>query len=117
MPQPVLNEVWWGRETRFLSMHSDILIWRPAYNRQYKMILNVLIKMLYLFVDHSHENNLNMMSHLLIWDIDKLALLFFAAVKGRLVLHHCVVIFVWSSGIIECTYMLFTFENGVPLMR
>jgi len=32
-------------------------------------------------------------------------------------LHHCVVIFVWSSGIIECTCMLFTFENGVPLMH
>ena len=23
----------------------------------------------------------------------------------------------WSSGIMECTCMLFTFENGVPLMR
>ena len=33
------------------------------------------------------------------------------------VLHHCVVIFFWSSGIMECTCMLFTFENGVPLMR
>ena len=22
----------------------------------------------------------------------------------------------WSSGIMECTWMLFTFENGVPLM-
>jgi len=31
--------------------------------------------------------------------------------------HHCVVIFFWSSGIMECTRMLFTFENGVPLMR
>ena len=29
-------------------------------------------------------------------------------------LHHCVVIFFWSSGTIDC---LFTFENGVPLMR
>jgi len=29
----------------------------------------------------------------------------------------CVVIFFWSSGIMECTCMLFTFENGVPLMR
>ena len=35
------------------------------------------------------------------------------AVKSRPVLHHCVVIFVWSSGIIECTCMLFTFINGV----
>jgi len=25
--------------------------------------------------------------------------------------------FVWSSGIMECTCMLFTFENGVLLMR
>jgi len=25
--------------------------------------------------------------------------------------------FFWSSGIMECTCMLFTFENGVPLMR
>ena len=32
-------------------------------------------------------------------------------------LHHCVVIFFWSSGIMECICMLFTFENGVPLMR
>ena len=40
-----------------------------------------------------------------------------AAVKSRPVLHHCVVIFVWSSGIMECTRMLFTFENGVLLMR
>ena len=40
-----------------------------------------------------------------------------AAVKYRPVLHHCVVIFFWSSGIMECTCMLFTFENGVPLMR
>ena len=40
-----------------------------------------------------------------------------AAVKSRPVLHHCVVIFFWSSGIMECTCMLFTFENGVPLMR
>jgi len=31
--------------------------------------------------------------------------------------HHCVVIFFWSSGIMECTCMLFTFENGVPLMH
>jgi len=30
---------------------------------------------------------------------------------------HCVVIFFWSSGIMECTCMLFTFENGVLLMR
>ena len=36
----------------------------------------------------------------------------------RPVLHHCVVIFFWSSGIMECTCMLFTFENGgVLLMR
>jgi len=40
-----------------------------------------------------------------------------AAVKSRPVLHHCVVIFFWSSGIMECTCMLFTFENGVPLNR
>jgi len=40
-----------------------------------------------------------------------------AAVKSRPVLHHCVVIFYWSSVIMECTCMLFTFENGVPLMR
>jgi len=33
-------------------------------------------------------------------------------VKSRPVLHHCVVIFFWSSGIMECTFMLFTFENG-----
>jgi len=32
-------------------------------------------------------------------------------------LHHCVVVFFWSSGIMECTCMLFTFDNGVPLMR
>ena len=40
-----------------------------------------------------------------------------AAVKSRPVLHHCVVIFFWSSGIMECTCMLFTFENGVLLIR
>jgi len=40
-----------------------------------------------------------------------------AAVKSRPVLHHCVVRFFWSSGIMECTCMLFTFENRVPLMR
>jgi len=40
-----------------------------------------------------------------------------AAVKSRPVLHHYVVIFFWSSGIMECTCMLFTFENGVLLMR
>ena len=28
-----------------------------------------------------------------------------------------VVIFFWSSDIMECTCTLFTFENGVPLMR
>ena len=43
------------------------------------------------------------------WDV--------AAVKSRPVLHHCVVIFFWSSGTMECTCMLFTFENGVLLMR
>ena len=32
-----------------------------------------------------------------------------AVVKRRPVLYHCVVIFVWSSGIMECTCMLFTF--------
>ena len=40
-----------------------------------------------------------------------------AAVKSRPVLHHCVVIFFWSSGIMECTCMLFTFKNGVLFMR
>jgi len=40
-----------------------------------------------------------------------------AAVKRLPVLHHCVVIIFWSSGIMECTCMLFTFENGVLLMR
>ena len=42
-----------------------------------------------------------------------------AAVKGRPVLHPCVVIFFWSSGIMgyTSTCMLFTFQNGVPLMR
>jgi len=30
-------------------------------------------------------------------------------------LHHCVVVFFWSSGITDS--MLFTFENRVPLMR
>jgi len=39
------------------------------------------------------------------------------AVKSRPVLHHCVVIFFWSSGIMECTCRLFTFENRVLLMR
>jgi len=34
-----------------------------------------------------------------------------AAVKRRPVLHHCVVIFFWSSWIMECTCMLFTFER------
>jgi len=38
-----------------------------------------------------------------------------APVKCRPVLHHCVVIYFWSSGFMEC--MLFTFENRVPLMR
>jgi len=36
-----------------------------------------------------------------------------AAVKSRPVLHHCLVIFFWSSGIMECTGMLYTFVNGV----
>ena len=39
-----------------------------------------------------------------------------AAVKSRHVLQHGVIIFFWSSGIMECTCMLFTFENGVWLM-
>ena len=30
--------------------------------------------------------------------------------------YHCVVKIFWSSGIMECTCMMFTFENGVPLM-
>jgi len=30
---------------------------------------------------------------------------------------HFLMFFFWSSGIMECTCMLFTFENGVPLMR
>jgi len=38
-----------------------------------------------------------------------------AAVKCRPVFHHFVVIFFWSSGIMECA--LFTFENTVPLVR
>ena len=38
-----------------------------------------------------------------------------AAVKSRPVLHHCVVILFWSSGIMEC--MIYTFQNRVPLMR
>ena len=33
----------------------------------------------------------------------------------RTVLHHCEVIFFWSSGIMEC--VLITFENRVQLMR
>jgi len=37
--------------------------------------------------------------------------------KKSPVLHHCVVIFFWNSGIMECTCMLFTFKNWVPLMR
>ena len=37
------------------------------------------------------------------------------AVKCRLVLHYCIVIYFWSSGIMGC--LLFTFENSVPLMR
>jgi len=40
-----------------------------------------------------------------------------AAVKSRPVPHHCEVIFFWSLGITKCTCMVFTFENGVPLMR
>jgi len=28
---------------------------------------------------------------------------------------HCVVLFFWSPGIMDC--MMFTFENGIPLMR
>ena len=38
-----------------------------------------------------------------------------AAVKCRRVLHRCVVIFFWSSGIMDC--MWFTFENRVLLMN
>ena len=41
----------------------------------------------------------------------------FSVLSEMYVLHHCVVIFFWSSGIMECTCMLFTFETGVPLMR
>ena len=37
-----------------------------------------------------------------------------AAVKCRPVLHHCVVIFFWSLGIMD--YILFTFKNRIPLM-
>jgi len=40
-----------------------------------------------------------------------------AAVKSRPVLHHCVVMFFWSSGTMECACVLFAFENGVLLMR
>ena len=39
----------------------------------------------------------------------------FATVKCLHVIHHCVVIFFWSSWIMDC--MLFTFKNKVPLMR
>jgi len=38
-------------------------------------------------------------------------------VKRHPVLHHCVAIFFWSSGIMGCTCVLLTFENGVPLMN
>jgi len=38
-----------------------------------------------------------------------------AAVKYRPVLHYCLVIFYWSSGVID--YMFFTFGKRVPLMR
>jgi len=38
-----------------------------------------------------------------------------SAVKYRSVLHHCVVIFFWSLGIMDC--MVITFENRVPVMR
>ena len=38
-----------------------------------------------------------------------------AAVKGRPVLHRCVVIFVWSTGIMDC--MLFWFKNRVLHMN
>jgi len=40
-----------------------------------------------------------------------------ATLTSRSVLHHCVVIFFWSSRIMEYICMLFTFENGVALMR
>jgi len=36
-------------------------------------------------------------------------------VKCRPVIHHCAVLFFWSSGVMDC--MLFTFENRVPVMR
>jgi len=38
-----------------------------------------------------------------------------AVVKSRPVLHYCVVIYFWSSGIVDC--MLSTLQNIVPLMR
>jgi len=41
--------------------------------------------------------------------------LFVAAVKCRTVIYHCVVIFFWSSRIID--WMLFILENRVPLMN
>jgi len=37
-----------------------------------------------------------------------------AAVKCGPVLHHCVVLFYWFSGIMDC--MLFTLEIGIPLI-
>ena len=36
-----------------------------------------------------------------------------AAVKSRPVLHHCVVIFVWSSEIMECTCMLLSSAHAL----
>jgi len=38
-------------------------------------------------------------------------------VMRRLLLVSARLIFFWSSGIMECTYKLFTFENRVLLMR
>ena len=59
------------------------------------------LSFIYIFVKHSSQ-------------INKFSQLFFGLLLWYL-LHHCVVIFFWSSGIMDC--MLFTFENKVPLMR
>jgi len=40
-----------------------------------------------------------------------------AVVKCHPVLHQCVLIFCWSSRIIDCIHVFFTFENRVPEFR
>jgi len=42
---------------------------------------------------------------------------FWKTASIRFILHHCVVIFFWSSGIMECTCVLFAFGGGVLLVR